>query len=648
MHRIRPGDSEGKLRLNDSAIGAALGGYAFYKDAYDIILDGHSFLSAELIVHVISKSSDGTYRVLGAGSIVLAETLESANSPTIFKINLSSAASAADLSKNKFSESNKFADFGTAGYVRLRGCFHITECRSSSRRTIDYDGTGAGSIIPPGYLKSISIKKIASPSPSSKSPTTRSHVSHTSSSRSNSPDNGNSGNLAIWTPMNQKRNEGDPNGSSFTSPAFNLLGDLTQSGVTQSGIIQSGVIEMARNRTDTVQSLYIRDKATPTPSQPHTGPQSSTSSSTKSNNSLSMNVLTWSDRLTAGRDSSNSPVLTLLKHVPELKTSKNREKAIVYIKPHACTPLTIHLVKSAILRRGIRVVKETQISGDEIESRSCFDKQYIEMSSSAFINDPADIALSARNYRSFLDMFDVSWDAAIQSGLVLNALQACAFFGVDGETLSHAWLESHNERKVIQFRKSLFCGLVDNLAGPARFVVNGFLKGMRAEYVRPGAIIHLFSLEWEWESVLEGQQGLSCTNVGTRSGTQLESSLTWTDFLDLVGDTDPSSAHSHSIRRKIYENWAGLGLECQPNILKNAVHASKSAFEAFAERAIWLSQPALEDSFALRLTALGISHEKINWWLRNPEVGGKSILERMRGLGSERCIARAQELFKKS
>ena len=65
--------------------------------------------------------------------------------------------------------------------------------------------------------------------------------------------------------------------------------------------------------------------------------------------------------------------------------------------------------------------------------------------------------------------------------------------------------------------------------------------------------------------------------------------LSWADFRGKVlGPTDPAQAPEGSLRATILKDWKTLGLEYQPNVGDNGVHASASPFEGLAERMNWL------------------------------------------------------------
>merc|ERR1712137_66330 len=88
----------------------------------------------------------------------------------------------------------------------------------------------------------------------------------------------------------------------------------------------------------------------------------------------------------------------------------------------------------------------------------------------------------------------------------------------------------------------------------------------------------------------------------------------------VIGETNPSVAPSESLRGAIFSNWRELGLQAEPNIGNNGVHASASHFEGLAERANWLHTPLEEDPFGKEMLAAGIPLKSIEEWMQDPNV----------------------------
>jgi hypothetical protein len=133
----------------------------------------------------------------------------------------------------------------------------------------------------------------------------------------------------------------------------------------------------------------------------------------------------------------------------------------------------------------------------------------------------------------------------------------------------------------------------------AYIVVNGFFGSMRAQYTDPIKAprgLQWFALAWA------------------------EADLPWATFrADVVGATDPATAHAGSLRRRILASWQELGLGAAPFGAENGVHASASALEAAAERHIWLGRPLDgTDPFGAAWAQAGLPPAELGRWCGNP------------------------------
>lgn len=152
---------------------------------------------------------------------------------------------------------------------------------------------------------------------------------------------------------------------------------------------------------------------------------------------------------------------------------------------------------------------------------------------------------------------------------------------------------------------------------------------MRSKFTAPGLSIHYYVVEWD-------------------SG-----NLAWSDFRGKVlGPTDPAEAPADSLRGMIMREWKELGLEYEPNTGDNAVHASASPFEAFAERFNWLEQAIAEDPFGKLLLDAGVSEDTIKAWTVDPQVqvGGKkgSLFDAVEDTDQDVCLDQLVGIYKEN
>lgn len=148
-----------------------------------------------------------------------------------------------------------------------------------------------------------------------------------------------------------------------------------------------------------------------------------------------------------------------------------------------------------------------------------------------------------------------------------------------------------------------------------------FFMEMRSKFVAPGTSIHYYVVEFD------------------------PSVLSWADFRgSVLGPTDPAKAPEGSLRNMMLKDWKNLGLEYEPNVGDNCVHASASPFEGLAERMNWLSVAPENDSFGAKAIASGISAETLKAWSVDPQVKGKSIFDQLEDMDAAECLAKMVEL----
>jgi len=149
---------------------------------------------------------------------------------------------------------------------------------------------------------------------------------------------------------------------------------------------------------------------------------------------------------------------------------------------------------------------------------------------------------------------------------------------------------------------------------------------MRAAFTAPNRRIHYFSVEFD------------------------ESKMSWEDFRGKVlGPTDPATAPADSLRGMILAKWKDFGLESEPNVGDNGVHASASPFEGLAERMNWLEAKCDQDPYGKKLLEAGLTEELIKTWSVDPQVnieGGKkgSLFDQLEDMNATPCLEKAVSL----
>lgn len=304
----------------------------------------------------------------------------------------------------------------------------------------------------------------------------------------------------------------------------------------------------------------------------------------------------------------------------EIANANKTHSAFIFIKPHAVTESVKHTVKELLRQAGIFVLSEGIIAAEEIDQQSLIDTHYGAIAAKAVSAKPFELVVQPKAQEEFLGVFGMSWEEAISKNLVFNAVDAANVLNISTEDLGMEWGRLNKGVDLLKFGGGFYCGRIRDI-----FVINGFYMEMRAKFTTPGTMIYYLEVEWD-------ARGLS-----------------WADFRgQVLGATDPASAHEGSIRNTIFHNWRELGLHSQPNTGDNGVHASASPFEALAERANWLNMSIESDFFGKALLASGLPLSMIEEWCKDPAVtfGMKkqSLFDLLEDLDSRDCLRKATDI----
>jgi len=308
----------------------------------------------------------------------------------------------------------------------------------------------------------------------------------------------------------------------------------------------------------------------------------------------------------------------------EAALALRKNKAFVFIKPHAVTEPTKALVKEEFAARGITVVTEGELTSEVIDAKQLIDQHYYAIASKATILKPAQLNVPADKFKA---KFGVEWADALASGQVLNAADGCKALGVDSEGLNELWGAASKQKKLVKFGGGFYCGQIDVPGKKPFYIFNAFFMSMRSQFTEPGKSIYYYVVEWD------------------------AADLSWDSFRnEVLGPTNPADAPATSLRGMIMDKYQALGLASKPYTGENGVHASASPFEALAERMNWLEAPLAEDAFGKSLLSAGISEATIAAWSVDPQVNltccGKkgSIFDALEDMDSRACAAKLSEL----
>jgi len=292
--------------------------------------------------------------------------------------------------------------------------------------------------------------------------------------------------------------------------------------------------------------------------------------------------------------------------------------AFVFIKPHAVTEAAKALVKAGLEAKGITILSEGSIASEKIDSDKLIDQHYYAIASKATILKPHELNVPADKFEG---QFGLSWESALASGKVMNALDGCAALNITPDELDTQWGICKKAKKLIKFGGGFYCGLIEIEGKDSLYLFNGFFMSMRNKFTAPGLSIYYYVVEWQ------------------------ESACSWGDFRgSVLGPTDPVEAPKDSLRGQIYSDWKALGLAAEPDVGDNGVHASASPFEALAERSNWVGASIADDSFGAAMIGAGVSVETIKAWSVDPQVsiGGSkgSLFDSVEDMDSSACLAK--------
>jgi nucleoside diphosphate kinase len=300
--------------------------------------------------------------------------------------------------------------------------------------------------------------------------------------------------------------------------------------------------------------------------------------------------------------------------------------AFVFLKPAAVTDKMKDLVKDTFEKKGIKILKEGSIAAADIDKKQLVDKHYYAIASKATLLTPDKLNIPKDKFK---EQFGVEWDDVLKEGKALNAKDACEKLEVDADELDKMWGGAKKAKNLVKFGGGFYCAKLEKEGKGTYYVFNGFFMTMRSGYVKEGASIYYFVVEWEVKN------------------------LAWADFRGKVlGPTDPAEAPKDSLRGGALADWKNLGLASEPNTGENCVHASASPFEGLAERMNWLGYKAERDNFGKDLLNAGVRPKTIKDWCLDPVVQygdkqkptSKSIWDTIEDLDSPECIAKCAEI----
>jgi len=261
--------------------------------------------------------------------------------------------------------------------------------------------------------------------------------------------------------------------------------------------------------------------------------------------------------------------------------AKSDNLALVFVKPHACTPAVLSLVPEFFRQHGVVLAGEASIDASVIDKEGIIDYHYDTIAKVGMATDIGMLRLGDEEAERFFVGYETTLSEAIAAGEVYTAATALDALHVSPTELLNRCLAAGYEK----LRSGLYCAKLETPDGNAAYVLNGFYARMREKFVAFGVVVHCFLVRFD------------------------ENELPWSSFRNnIIGATQPKDAIAGSLRAKIRDEWQELGLKEATNYQDNGVHASAGPLEALRERMIWLRQDATTDPFGEALLALLREH----------------------------------------
>ena len=135
----------------------------------------------------------------------------------------------------------------------------------------------------------------------------------------------------------------------------------------------------------------------------------------------------------------------------EMDLAGKTNAAFVFIKPHACNDKVKDLVREHFTSRGIRVTGEGTLDAETIDKELLIDTHYGAIASKAVKLSPKELNVPDKGKDGFQKLFGLSWEQALASDKVLNAKEACAKMGIDGNAMEAKWAQLDKKTDMIKF-----------------------------------------------------------------------------------------------------------------------------------------------------------------------------------------------------
>ena len=107
--------------------------------------------------------------------------------------------------------------------------------------------------------------------------------------------------------------------------------------------------------------------------------------------------------------------------------------AYVFAKPHANTPAVLEVIKAKFGEKSINVLKEGDVTGEEIDSKGYIDQHYYAIAEKSTLTSGKDLPVNAEKFEG---VFGEDWKTVVSEGRALNALEFKKKFAIYQACLS--------------------------------------------------------------------------------------------------------------------------------------------------------------------------------------------------------------------
>lgn len=268
-----------------------------------------------------------------------------------------------------------------------------------------------------------------------------------------------------------------------------------------------------------------------------------------------------------------------------------KNRALVFIKPHAMTERTIRFTEEFLDRYGLAVTARGVLTAERIDTDGIIDRHYFAIASTAVGTSPASYTVSDEAKKRFADAFGEGWDEALAAGTIRNAKELLEERSLEsGRKLQELW-DAGTHTKL---GPGFYAG---KLKEGGRYVINGFYPAMREKFTESGGRVGWYAVEFE------------------------PSSLSWKKFRgEVIGATDPAKAAEGSLRNELLRRYRELGQSVTPSVGDNGVHASAGPIEGLRELSVWTGAEAMEQELARALFDRGMTRQTLSGLLENGPV----------------------------